>query len=188
MNLKYERSDAERWGIRTHIFEILLQALIDRNFRVLMTLRLCQRARSSWPPFLLALKCIHHLTQQVAGVDLPSSTRIGPGLRIIHGWGVVVNSHSILGSNVTIFNGVVIGQKDKVEADGRRTSYSVIGNDVWIGAHALVLGVTVGDGAIIGPGSVVTRDVPAHCIVVGNPARVLRQDVVADVPNRAQVF
>jgi acetyltransferase-like isoleucine patch superfamily enzyme len=51
----------------------------------------------------------------------------------------------------------------------------VIGNDVWIGYGATILsGVTIGDGAVIGARSVVTRDVPPYCIAAGNPARVLR--------------
>jgi len=51
----------------------------------------------------------------------------------------------------------------------------VIGNDVWVGAAALVLkGVTVGDGAVIGAGSVVTKDVPPYAIVTGNPAQIIR--------------
>jgi len=63
---------------------------------------------------------------------------------------------------------------------------TVIGNDVWIGHGAMVMpGVTLGSGAIIAAGSVVTRDVPPYCIVGGNPARVLRQrfsdEVVADL-------
>jgi len=52
---------------------------------------------------------------------------------------------------------------------------TVIGNDVWIGANSVILkGVTINDGAIIGAGSVVTKDVPSYAIVVGNPARVLK--------------
>ena len=50
-----------------------------------------------------------------------------------------------------------------------------IGNDVWIGCNSVILaGLTVGDGAVIGAGSVVTKDVPDYAIVVGNPARILR--------------
>lgn len=50
-----------------------------------------------------------------------------------------------------------------------------IGNDVWVGSNAIILpGVTIGNGAIIGAGSVVTRDVPSYAIVVGNPARILK--------------
>lgn len=53
-----------------------------------------------------------------------------------------------------------------------------IGNHVWIGRSAIILkGVTIGDGAIVGAGSVVTRDVPARCLVAGNPAKVIRENV-----------
>ena len=53
-----------------------------------------------------------------------------------------------------------------------------IGNHVWIGRSAIILkGVTIGDGAIVGAGSVVTRDIPARCLVAGNPARVIKENV-----------
>lgn len=53
-----------------------------------------------------------------------------------------------------------------------------IGNHVWIGRSAIILkGVTIGDGAIVGAGSVVTRDVPPRCLVAGNPARVIKENV-----------
>ena len=51
-----------------------------------------------------------------------------------------------------------------------------IGNNVWIGAGAIILmGVTIGDGSVIGAGSVVTKDIPANCIAVGTPCKVLRK-------------
>ena len=51
-----------------------------------------------------------------------------------------------------------------------------IGNNVWIGAHSVVLpGVTIGDNAVIGAGSIVTRDIPANTVAVGNPCRVMRE-------------
>ena len=53
---------------------------------------------------------------------------------------------------------------------------TVIGNDVWIGYEAVILaGVTIGDGTTIGAGSVVVGDIPAHCVAVGNPCRVVKK-------------
>ena len=53
-----------------------------------------------------------------------------------------------------------------------------VGNHVWIGENAIVLkGVTIGDGAVIGAGSVVTKNIPAYCVAVGNPARVIRENI-----------
>ncbi|MCC8423977.1 CatB-related O-acetyltransferase [Mucilaginibacter sp. UR6-11] len=57
----------------------------------------------------------------------------------------------------------------------REMGQSTIGNDVWIGANAIIMDdITIGDGAIIGAGAIVTRNVPAYAIVVGNPAKILR--------------
>ena len=67
-----------------------------------------------------------------------------------------------------------------VHPDSRNTGYEygigiTIGNNVWLGGNVCVLpGVTIGDNAVIGAGSVVTRDVPANCIAAGNPCRVIR--------------
>ena len=73
-----------------------------------------------------------------------------------------------------------------VHPDSRNTGYEygigiTIGNNVWLGGNVCVLpGVTIGDNAVIGAGSVVTRDVPANCIAAGNPCRVIRSITEAD--------
>ncbi|WP_291297149.1 CatB-related O-acetyltransferase [Elioraea sp.] len=70
------------------------------------------------------------------------------------------------------FRAKLLGRGD---VDATTRGGVVIGNDVWIGARAMVLsGLTVGDGAVIGAGAIVTRDVPAYAVVAGNPARQLR--------------
>ena len=68
---------------------------------------------------------------------------------------------------------------DAHRIDGKLNVFPVIiGNHVWIGTRVTILkGVSVGEGFIIGAGSIVTHDVPAHCMVAGNPARVIKIDV-----------
>lgn len=92
----------------------------------------------------------------------------GPGFVLIHSLGVVINGAVRGGRDVKIEHQVTIGAE-------RRQS-PVIGDDVFIGAGAKVIGgVGVGDGARIGANAVVVHDVPAHATVVGIPARVVRE-------------
>ena len=92
----------------------------------------------------------------------------GPGFVLVHGTGVVINGGVRGGSNVKLEHQVTIG------AERRRSP--VLGDDVFVGAGAKVIGpVAVGSGARVGANAVVVRDVPAHATVVGIPARVVRQ-------------
>jgi serine O-acetyltransferase len=92
----------------------------------------------------------------------------GPGLVLIHSTGVVINGSVYGGSGVHIEHQVTIGAE-------RRAS-PVIGDGVFIGAGAKVIGaVTIGDGARVGANAVVVHDVPPHCTVVGIPAKVVRR-------------
>lgn len=86
-----------------------------------------------------------------------------------------------IGKGASIARGAAIRDYDGhyIEELNYRTAKPItIGENVWIGYRALIMkGVTIGDGAIIGANSVVTHDIPAHCIAVGNPARVIRENV-----------
>ncbi|HXD41992.1 MAG TPA: serine acetyltransferase [Ramlibacter sp.] len=183
---------ADTWRqFRSFSWPLALQGVIvRRNYRAVATLRLCQWMAQRPPlvsrPLLPVARILHRFACHAAGIDLPWKTSIGPGLALTHGWGTVVNEHALIGSNVTLFHGVTLGQRDRIAADGSRlTGYPVIEDDVWIGPHAVVVGpVTIGRGSRIAAGACVFENVPAHSIVMGNPARVVKSDCAPDVMNR----
>ena len=106
------------------------------------------------------------------GFDVSPLTQIGPGLYLGHFGGLVVSPHAVLGSNVNLAQGVTIGATSRGISKGAPT----LGDRVWIGAHAIVVGkVTIGDDALIAPGAYVNFDVPPHSVVLGNPGRIVSQ-------------
>jgi serine O-acetyltransferase len=165
------------WGL------LLRAVLFKRTFAPVFTLRLCQALdRGGWKRMaLVPARLLHRWATGRAAIDLPWRTRIGPGLRIVHGFGLVVNEASVIGSNVTLFHGVTIGQRDRVAQGARTTSQPVIEGDVFLGAYAMVLGAHVGRGAVVAPMSVVINPVEPRTAVGGNPAKPIRHDVSPDV-------
>jgi serine O-acetyltransferase len=167
---------------------LLLGVLTKRTFRAVVSMRLCQLCASSRgiPSAILPiLRILHRWTTSRAGIDLPWSASVGPGLAITHGWGCVVAAEAEIGRNVTLFHGATVGRRDRIGDGGKRiVEYPVIEDDVWIGPHAIVVGrVRIGRGSRIGGGAYVTSDVAPHSIVIGNPARVVKLNCVADVVN-----
>lgn len=109
----------------------------------------------------------------LTGIEIHPAAQIGKNLFIDHGTGVVIGQTAIIGDNCFLYHGVTLGSRGKSVPGARR--HPQIGNHVVIGAGAQVLGaVTVGDNSKIGSGSVVTTDIPANCIAVGNPARLMK--------------
>jgi UDP-3-O-[3-hydroxymyristoyl] glucosamine N-acyltransferase len=92
---------------------------------------------------------------------------------------IVAHDRVRVGADCLLAWDVQVVDSDSHSVDGRpHTAPVVIGDGVWIGCRATVLkGVTVGDGAVVAAGSVVVSDVPARCLVGGNPARLLREGV-----------
>ena len=106
------------------------------------------------------------------GLLIPSTTRIGFGLYIGHPLSIVVNHSAIIGNNVTISHFTTIG------ANHIHAAY--IGDNVYMAPNvSLIEDITIGSNCTIGNGSIVTRSVPANSIVVGNPARVIKENCSA---------
>jgi serine O-acetyltransferase len=120
----------------------------------------------------------------LTGIEIHPAARIGKGVFIDHGSGVVIGETSEIGDGCTIYQGVTLGGTSL--SHGKR--HPTLGRNVTIGVNASVLGaIVLGDNAKVGGGSVVVKDVPANATVVGVPARVVAQDgkpvrVVADRP------
>jgi serine O-acetyltransferase len=117
----------------------------------------------------LALYCQNRISE-VFGVDIHPGARIGKGILIDHGTGVVIGETAVVGDDVSMLHEVTLGGTGKQSGD----RHPKVGKGVLIGAGAKILGnVTVGPGAKIGAGSVVLEDVPAHTTVAGVPAHVV---------------
>ena len=107
------------------------------------------------------------------GIELSWNLHPGKGLRLFHGQALIVNGNTKIGNNCILRHSTTIGNKGELDFD--KDNSPVIGNNVDIGAHVCIIGhVFVGDNVKIGSGTIVTKDIPSNCVVVGNPARILK--------------
>lgn len=121
----------------------------------------------------LAARWLSQVARSFTGIEIHPAARIGQGVFIDHGMGVVIGETAVVGDNVTLFQGVTLGGTGKEK--GKR--HPTVGNNVTVGVGAKVLGnITIGDNSMIGGGAVVLRPVPPNSTAVGVPARVIVQD------------
>jgi serine O-acetyltransferase len=121
----------------------------------------------------LAPRLISMFTRALTGIEIHPAARIGQGLFIDHGAGVVIGETADIGNDVTLYQGVTLGGTGF--ATGKR--HPTVQDNVTIGSGAKLLGpITIGHGAKIGANSVVITDVPANSTVVGNPGHPVRVD------------
>ncbi len=118
----------------------------------------------------LLARIVSQRTRKKTGIEIHPGARIGARLFIDHGMGVVIGETAEIGDDVTLYQDVTLGGTGK--ETGKR--HPTLGNSVMVGAGAKVLGsLNIGDGAKIGAGSIVLKDVPPGATVVGNPGRVV---------------
>lgn len=111
------------------------------------------------------------VSEFIYGIELSDKCSVGPGLRIDHGCALVVNPMAVIGSKVTLKNSTTIG--NKMYRDGSLGGSPIIEDGVVVGPNVVIFGeITIGKGSIIGPGSVVNKNVPPSSIVYGNPMSV----------------
>ncbi|HUI84270.1 MAG TPA: serine O-acetyltransferase [Candidatus Binatia bacterium] len=118
-------------------------------------------------------RALSQVARFITGIEIHPGARIGRRFFVDHGMGVVIGETTIIGDDVTLFQGVTLGGTGK--ETGKR--HPTLGNNVVVGAGARVLGnITLGENCRVGAGSVVLRDVPDNSTVVGVPGHiVLRQ-------------
>jgi serine O-acetyltransferase len=156
---RYERAD----------WKAIVKVLLADGTAAMIFYRLMQWSRR------YRLSPLEMLFNKINGVCcsciIGRGAEFGPGFVLLHSQGVVINGQARGGSNICLEHQVTIGAE--------RNQIPVLGNDVYIGCGARVLGaVTVGDGARIGANAVVVQDVPEGATVVGIPARVVRQRLI----------
>lgn len=114
-------------------------------------------------------RIISHISRYLTGIEIHPGAKIGRRFFIDHGAGVVIGETAEIGDDVLLYQGVVLGGTSLE----KKKRHPTIGNNVLIGAGAILLGpIHIGDGARIGAGSVVIRDVPENATAVGIPAKV----------------
>ncbi len=121
----------------------------------------------------LPARWISQASRFLTGIEIHPGAKIGPGLFIDHGMGVVIGETTEVGEDVTVYQGVTLGGTGK--ESGKR--HPTVRDGVTVGTGAQVLGsIEIGQGAKIGAGSIVVRDVPPNSTVVGNPGRAVIVD------------
>ncbi|MBO7250891.1 MAG: serine O-acetyltransferase [Clostridia bacterium] len=120
-----------------------------------------------------AARAISQAARHLTGIEIHPGAKIGKGLVIDHGMGVVIGETTIIGDNCTIYQGVTLGGTGKDV--GKR--HPTLGNDVMVGAGAKILGpFKIGDNSKIAANAVVLNEIPENCTAVGMPAKIVRKE------------
>lgn len=150
-----------------------MEVFLYPSFKVMLHYRIAHKLYEKGHYFLA--RWISQRAVRKTGIEIHPGAKIGKRLFIDHGNGVIIGETTVIGDDVTMYQGVTLGGTGKEQ--GKR--HPTIGNNVMISAGAKILGsFTIGDNSKIGAGSVVLEEVPPNSTVVGVPGRVVKRDNV----------
>lgn len=161
--------DLYRWTGK-YDWKTFVKWIFVSKYRIVFLFRKCQMHRNIHKVRFLLWRIVYEHYMTKYGVDIGTRAQIGVGFIIRHVGGIAINSGVTIGKNVEILQGVTIGY----ERRGIRQGNPQIGDDVWIGSNATVVGnVSVGNNVLIAPGAFVNFSVPDNSIVIGNPGKII---------------
>ena len=146
-----------------------MEIFLYPSFKVMIRYRLAHKLYLRKHYFLA--RWISQRAARKTGIEIHPGATIGKGLFIDHGSGVIIGETTVIGNNVTLYQGVTLGGTGKEK--GKR--HPTLEDNVMVSAGAKILGsFTIGENAKIGAGSAVLEEVPPNCTVVGVPGRIVR--------------
>lgn len=175
--IRYVKEEMEIIKQRDPAIHCDWEVFLYPSFKVMLSYRRAHRLYENGHYFLA--RWISQRAARKTGIEIHPGAQIGKGLFIDHGTGVIIGETTIIGNNVTLYQGVTLGGTGKEK--GKR--HPTIEDNVMISTGAKVLGsFTIGKNSRIGAGSVVLNEVPPNSTVVGVPGRVVKQ-FTTDDPN-----
>lgn len=169
--LSYIREELQVIKERDPAIKSNLEVLLYPSFKVMLSYRVAHRLYRRKHYF--GARWISQRAARKTGIEIHPGAKIGKGLFIDHGSGVIIGETTVIGNNVTLYQDVTLGGTGKEK--GKR--HPTIQDNVMISAGAKVIGsFTIGENSKIGAGSVVLSEVPPNCTVVGVPGRIVRRN------------
>lgn len=166
------QKDLFRYTGTISLFAFLKLYFTTPSFRYLVFFRLANKKKRGIVYVGFYIMFFLKLVSHKFGFQIPSNTNIGEGFYIGHFGVIVINDKAVIGKNCNVAHNITIGQI----STGIKAGCPCIGNSVWIGTGAVVVGkIIIGDNVLIAPNSFVNFDVPSNSLVIGNPGKVIRK-------------
>lgn len=167
-------SDLYRMGGDLSKRSLITNIMLNPAFKFIYTHRKCNFYRSKNKLKYLFYRARLYRMNLKYGFEISNEAKIGMGFKIDHRGAIVINPNAIIGKNVNVTSGVLIGQQNR----GNKKGAPKIGNNVWIGANSSIVGkISIGNNVLIAPGAFINFDVPDNSIVIGNPGIIKNSDM-----------